>query len=623
MVRNLPRPPRHGSLATLSLFFLVSLASAQVPCPNSAAARLAGAWTAYRADSLDAARAGFDALARCGSLGGVTGLGFVALRRGELARADSLFDAVLARDSAQVDAWEGLARSAWRGGDLAGTARAARAALRLDPARTDLRALLNQADPDGERPPLPPRKRPATLSLPARTAGEGFEVRDAAGHWAPFYIQGVNFGVALPGRFPSEFPTDSAVYAGWFETISAMHANTLRLYTILPPSFYRALRGWNLTHPGQPLWLVHGVWTELPPGHRFDDPAWMGAFRGEMRNVVDLVHGSADLPPRPGHAAGRYDADVSRWTLAYIIGREWEPYAVAAYDSAHPGLRAYRGRYLSAAGAPAMDAWMAEQCDSMLSYEAEQWNALRPIAYTNWPTLDPLAHPTESGGAEERRWRARAGRPVAGDRLEYENDAIGLDANLIHPTAANPAGWFASYHAYPYYPDFLLYDPDYARSSSSEGASDYFGYLSALHRHHAGIPFVISEYGVPSSRGNAHLQPQGWSHGGHDETAMAAIDARLTREIRESGAARHGLRGPRRADAALAQHDGRGTELRHPGAVRRQRGGGAGAGRRPGALEGAAPGGIGCRDAASAAGCERRQLPLPGTGVEAGCDRLG
>ena len=51
------------------------------------------------------------------------------------------------------------------------------------------------------------------------------------------------------------------------------------------------------------------------------------------------------------------------------------------------------------------------------------------------------------------------------------------------------------------------------------------------------MPFVISEYGVPSSRGNAHLQPQGWSHGGHDETAMAAIDARLTREIRESGAA--------------------------------------------------------------------------------------
>ena len=51
------------------------------------------------------------------------------------------------------------------------------------------------------------------------------------------------------------------------------------------------------------------------------------------------------------------------------------------------------------------------------------------------------------------------------------------------------------------------------------------------------MPLLVAEYGVPSSRGIAHLQPQGWDHGGHDETAMAAIDARLTREIRESGAA--------------------------------------------------------------------------------------
>jgi hypothetical protein len=347
----------------------------------------------------------------------------------------------------------------------------------------------------------------------------------------------VNLGVALPGRFPSEFPTDSARYAGWLDTLATMNANAVRVYTILPPSFYRALRGWNVAHPRQPLWLVHGVWTELPPEHDFDDPMWKDAFRAEMRDVVDLVHGSAELRLRPGHASGRYDADVSRWTLAYIIGREWEPFAVKAYDSLHPGARAYAGQYLTAARAPAMDVWMAEQCDYLLGYEADQWNALRPIAYTNWPTLDPLFHPTEAGTAEERVWRQRVGRPVAGEKLEYENDAIGLDPSLVHPTRRNPAGWFASYHAYPYYPDFLLYDPGYRQARSSEGSSNYFGYLSDLHRHHAGIPFVISEYGVPSSRGNAHQQPQGWSHGGHDEEAMARIDARLTREIRESGAA--------------------------------------------------------------------------------------
>jgi hypothetical protein len=345
----------------------------------------------------------------------------------------------------------------------------------------------------------------------------------------------VNLGVALPGRYPSEFPTDSARYAGWLDTLAGMNANTLRVYTILPPAFYRALRGWNLENPRRTLWLVHGVWTELPPSDDFDDAGWKGEFQSEMRRVVDLLHGAAAIPPRPGHAAGRYDADVSPWTLAYIIGREWEPFAVKAFDQRNPS-GAYSGRYLRVRRGPAMDLWMAQQCDYMLAYEADTYNALRPIAYTNWPTLDPLTHPTEANTAEEERWRLRAGGKPAAKELEYENDVIGLDPNLVEPTPANPAGWFASYHAYPYYPDFMMLDPGYRNARSSEGRSSYFGYLREVVQHHAAMPTVIAEYGVPSSRGTAHLHPEGWSHGGHDERAMAAIDARLTREIREAGA---------------------------------------------------------------------------------------
>jgi hypothetical protein len=173
----------------------------------------------------------------------------------------------------------------------------------------------------------------------------------------------------------------------------------------------------------------------------------------------------------------------------------------------------------------------------MLAYKDAINNTLRPIAYTNWPTLDPLTHPSEATTAEELEWRRRAGRLGTASAHEYENDAVAVDAMLARATAANPAGWFASYHAYPYYPDFMLHDPAYQDARSREGRSNYFGYLKELQRHHAGMPLVIAEYGVPSSRGVAHLQPQGWNHGGHDERAMAAIDARLTREIHESGAA--------------------------------------------------------------------------------------
>lgn len=528
---------RRGVLA-IGLLVLPLRLGAQARCSSSAAAAVTRGWVAYRADSIERAAQEFIRAAELcpRSLDAVVGLGYTAYRLQQIARADSLFRAALRGDSANADAWEGLALATFRAGAQDTARVAARRALGRNPKSQDARRILDALDPDWDRPALAPPSRPAVLQLTARTRGERFEIRSKSG-WKPFYIRGVNLGVALPGRFPSDFPTDSSVYAGWLDTLSAMHANLVRLYTILPPAFYRALAGWNRTHQDRPIRLMHGVWTELPPGQDFQDAAWKGEFQAEMRRVADLIHGAAEIPRRPGHAGGRYDADVSRWTLAYIIGREWEPFAVEAFDAAQPGPAAYRGRYLELRDGTATDAWMAEQCDYLLEYEVGRFNALRPIAYTSWPTLDPLYHPTETTVKEEQAWRRRLGLKEATPSREYNNDAVALDASLIRPTERNPAGWFASYHAYPYYPDFMLYDPGYSSAASTEGRSNYFGYLQDLHRHHAGMPVVISEYGVPSSRGTAHLQPQGWDHGGHSEIAMAGIDARLTREIREAGLA--------------------------------------------------------------------------------------
>jgi hypothetical protein len=524
------------ALVVAALLLLFSPLRAQAPCPPAADSALESGWQAYRTNALDNAVKRFERAHRLcpQNLDASVGLGFAWMRLGKVTRADSMFQLVLAQNASSSDAWEGRTRTALRLGDTAAAVVAGRRALELAPQNVELRSLLDRIAPDWHREVVQPRRH-TRLQVVARTRGQRFEISTASG-WQPFYLQGVNLGVALPGKYPAEFPTDSAKYAGWLDTISGMHANTVRVYTILPPEFYRALRGWNKTHPDRALWLVHGVWAELPPKHDFNQTGWKTEFQSETRNVVDVVHGAATMPRRSGHASGRYDADVSSWVLAYIIGREWEPFAVKAFD-ARSRSGAYGGKYLQVRQAPAMDLWLAQQCDAMLSYEADTYNALRPIAYTNWPTLDPLQHPTEATTAEETMWRKRVGRRSEAKKVEYENDAIGLDANLVEPTPANPAGWFASYHAYPYYPDFMMLDPGYRTARSSEGTSSYFGYLRELVAHHQAIPTVISEYGVPSSRGIAHLQPQGRGHGGHDEKEMASIDARLTREIRESGAA--------------------------------------------------------------------------------------
>ncbi len=530
---------RSRDLARLLVLGAALASPAAAACSADSAAATARGWSDYRRGALEPARAEFAAgLRACPTDNDAeVGLGFVALRGAKLDEARKFFSAVTVRAPDYADAWDGLSATLERRGDAADAEAAAKRAVALDPKNASARERLERLDPDWEHAKTPVvRHRAATLDLTMRTSGERFELR-VGGKWVPFFIKGVNMGVALPGKFPSEFPTDQKLYEGWFDQISAMHANAMRLYTILPPAFYRALRAWNLGHPERVLRLVHGVWTELPPDSNFDDPAFNAEYQREIRRVVDLLHGAADFPARPGHAGGRYDADVSPWVVAYVIGREWEPSSLLLYNARVKEPRRHDGRFLSIGTASATDVWMTAQCDFLLSYEFDAYDALRPIAYTNWPTTDPIRHSSETSYAQQMKFRGLKYDPPEDGIPPNEEDVVSIDPSLVHPTAANPAGWFASYHVYPYYPDFMLYDAAYAAARSSFGPSNYFGYLKDLEKHHAGIPFMVSEFGIPTSRGVARVQPQGLNHGGHDEKEAAAMDARLAAEIRESGAA--------------------------------------------------------------------------------------
>lgn len=513
-----------------------ALAFQAIACPQRAGPVADSAWQAYHADRIPVAAARFavaDSL--CPGLPEVQiGLGFVALRQNDTDQAERRFTKALEGDSLNADGWYGLGLLHTRLGQTGAAIAAFRRVVTLAPNYADARAQLDALGDVGD--PLPPLRRPSKTQLPARTHEDRFEIR-VQGSWRPFFVKGINLGAARPGRFPSEFPVDDSTYASWLGLMAGAHANVVRLYTILPPAFYRALKRWNDAHPDQILWLIHGVWAEAPPDDNYDDLRWKNEFHDEMRRVVDLLHGHAVIPGRPGHAYGRYTADVSAHVLAFIIGREWEPFTIHHYNSTRPSVNSFRGKFLTVPRGSPADVWMAEQCDYLMRYEWDSYHAQRPIAYTNWPTLDPLHHPTEPTLDEESALRQRLGLPSLVGVREYNNDDQSLDAMLVRTTSANQAGYFASYHAYPYYPDFMDYDSAYGQARASDGPSHYFGYLLDLKRHHAGRPLLIAEYGVPSSRGLAHLQPEGMHHGGHDEQAQAAIDVRLTREIREAGLA--------------------------------------------------------------------------------------
>ncbi|NJK44830.1 MAG: tetratricopeptide repeat protein [Pleurocapsa sp. SU_196_0] len=502
---------------------------------------------AYGAGNMAEASRLLEPLVAAGNIDATTLLGFVRYRQDRLDDAETLLTVAYRSGKGGADAAYGLALVYRAKGDLEKARRFALEASRLDPNRQDVKDLLGTLPaPVATVAPRAPYQRPARTLVPF-TASRGF-LRDAKGN--AIVLRGANLGVALPGKFPAEFPTDQRIYADWLARIGAMNANLVRTYTILPPAFYAALRAYNLEHPTKPLLALIGVWTELPEE---TDPLelpeasslkahdYRGAFKElfieEIRRSIDAVHGRADIPARPGHASGAYTADISPWVAGYLIGREWEPYSVKAYNDIADAPRDFKGAYLETTNVSPFEAWLAECMNAAVEHEMRVYNTQRPVASVNWPTTDALTHSSEATAAEEVALKQARGERASAGAVAFNDDEVTIDPTRITATAVYTAGTFAAYHVYPYFPDFMNNEPAFNRARSSLGASNYFGYLQALKKLHGNQPVVIAEFGVPSSRGNGHIQPQGWNHGFHSEAQQAAINVRLYKEILESGMA--------------------------------------------------------------------------------------
>jgi hypothetical protein len=175
--------------------------------------------------------------------------------------------------------------------------------------------------------------------------------------------------------------------------------------------------------------------------------------------------------------------------------------------------------------------------DYLVAYQTQRYNSQQPVALVNWPALDPLEHPTEATFREEAEQRiARGERQQLPQGPQDDDDAASIDEAKFRATPRFQAGLFASYHVYPYYPDFLGHHSGYATAVDRIGPNPLTGYLRDL-RARLPLPLVATEYGIPSSIGVSHFHPAGWHHGGHNEDAQAEMLSRLSQAVRDSGCA--------------------------------------------------------------------------------------
>jgi hypothetical protein len=446
-------------------------------------------------------------------------VGQTALKQNDYQEAVNIFRRAI-DEKKSFDGWVGLAR-AYEGLEDLPTARwACHKGLELDPQNTEALLLANSIEARlaaGRKP------YPRVCQVRFRTLHDVFErrVRDA---WEPIFVKGINLGLAVPGYFPGEYPLGKTTYFRWFEQMTAAGFNTVRVYTIQSPSFYEALYEYNENK--DVLSLLQGIWVEPPEDSLFSHESYLRYIHQQISEAIDILFGNALLPERPGYPNGSYICDVSPYVVGVILGREWEGCPIRNYNrlgSTVSGL--YDGQFLSIVQGTPFEVWIVQMLDFLLKYEEERYGVTHPVSTVCWPTLDPLVHPSESQYEDGLLWQ---GLTVNKANCNENEDVESLDTAKIITKAGN--GFFATYHAYPYYPDFM--NNDYL-----EQEKPYDAYLRLLKAHHGRQAVLIAEYGVPGSREVSHWHRLGWHHGGHNEMQQGRVNGEMLKAIHGTGMA--------------------------------------------------------------------------------------
>lgn len=327
-----------------------------------------------------------------------------------------------------------------------------------------------------------------TLTTSFKTDGKNILVQNKDGQYEPMIIKGIDLPSSTANHYATDYAINYETYMRWFQLMSDMGANVIRIYTIYNDTFYDAFYDYNVNND-KPLYLLQGLQVSEWANNSRNDAYSMDFYdslKKDCIDIVDVIHGNKIIATNKMKGSGIYTKDISPWVLGYIVGNEWNSGTIA-YTNHQDYSSNYQGDYISTCdGATAFEALLADVMDTLIRYESQKYKQQRLITVNSTFDTDPFEYNSF----------------YAKQMSKY----VSIDMNHFVADESYLSGMFASYYIYDYYENFYNYFSTQQKQQLGDiinhinTSNTFTAYASLLNQYHT-MPVVVSGYGYSSSRG--------------------------------------------------------------------------------------------------------------------------